>query len=89
MIKLTSDQPVYIAVQVSVSINVWMACDGDSVPTDIEPDLSDSISLGRTIPVHKKLDKSLAIVLNAEDMVERCEDAIGARLMTKLAKNGN
>jgi len=89
MIKLTSDRPMYIAIQVSVSINVWMECDGDRVPTDVQPDISDMIALGRTMPSDKELDKPMAIVVNAEDMTERCFDAIGSRLMTKLVKNGN
>ena len=89
MIKLTADQPMYIAIQVSVSINVWMECDGDRVPTDVQADISDMITLGRTMPSDKELDKPMAIVVNAEDMTERCFDAIGSRLMTKLVKNGN
>ena len=89
MIKLTVEQPVYIAIQVNVQVNVWLACDGNSVPTEVKPDLIDNISLGRTIPIHKKLDKPLAIVVNVDDMSTRCSDAIGVRLLTKLEQIGH
>jgi hypothetical protein len=89
MIKLTEAQPVCIAIQVNVQIHVWMNAEGHDIPHDVKPDIKDMIGLGRTIQQHSELDKPLAIVVNVEDMTERCVDAIGARLMNRLSPNGN
>ena len=89
MIKLPDVQPLCIAIQVNVTVNVWLNVEGHDIPAEVKPDVADMIGLGRTIQHHSKLDKPLAIAVNVDDMSTRCADALGARLMTKLEQNGN
>ena len=83
MIKFANDRPVHIAVQVNLTVIVWMSCDGNQMPSS-QPDFTEDISLGRTLPANEKLDNVLAIVMQVDDMATRCADALGARLFDKL-----
>ena len=41
MIKLPEAQPVCIAIQVNVQVNVWLATEGHDIPHDVTPDVKD------------------------------------------------
>lgn len=83
MIKFANERPVHIAIQVSLTVKVWMSCDGNQMPSN-QPDFTEDISLGRTLPANEKLDNALDLVMQIDDMTTRCADAIEARLFDKL-----
>ena len=89
MIKLQEAQPVCIAIQVNVQVNVWLATEGHDIPHDVTPDVKDQIGLDRTIALPERLDNSVAIALCVEDMSERCVEALSARLLNRLSPDGN
>lgn len=84
MIKHADSQPTYVAIQVNLSINVWLVCTGNEIPVDVKPDISEGISLGRTFAHHEKLDTGLAVSLNVDDMASRCAEALSSRIFNKL-----
>ena len=85
MVSTSEEQPVYVAVEVFIKVNIWVGNDFNPSNAPTRPvDVAEHGYLQRIWQENPDTPSSVLTAVQVEDMAARCVQKINARLIDKL-----